>query len=813
MLSNYFKMTFRALRKQFAYSALNIIGMALGMASCLLILLYIVDQTRFDQMHGSAENIYRLVETQTNADGSIQHDAFSASAAAPALVDEYGEITESVRFIGSNMTGRVVVQQEATRFYEDRFFFVDPSFSSLFDFTWLSGNPDTGLLEPYSTVLTESGAAKYFGEENPLGKTIEVERSGTFTVTGVLKDPPLNSHLDFLLLFSHSSLEAVEGWRNFLENWDNVSTLSYVLTAPDFRLSEFEQKLGAYHELHKGEEFGVNRFLSLQPLTEIHSGSTHIENEFNRSEAGYTYLYLLGAVAIFIILIASINYMNLATARSSRRAREISIRKTVGAVRSQIISQFLLEAIVFAVLADLLAGAIVQVTLPLFNAALGTDIALADMFGTGVLLGLVLLPLITGLFAGSYPALFLARLKPVTLLAGGGHQNAGSKKLRGALVVAQYSLSIVLIAGTLILGNQLDYIANKDLGFNQDELVVVDINSGVARSNFITMKNSFAAIPAVSAVSTTSRVPGDWKSFSQVSAGHEGSSAEDLDTFYFIGADSDFLSTFEIELQKGRNFSADYSLDSATVLLNASAALLLGIEEPQEDPIFLSTERWSGARRASEFRARVIGIIEDFNYKSLHLPVEPLIIGSWHNPIQSIDYFTARVHPANLASTVDAMAEIGAQIDPDHPFEYNFLADRVSSYYDTERSMRLLFNVAAALAIIIACVGLFGLAAYTAERRAKEIGVRKVMGATVFQIVVLLTRQFAGLVGIALILAIPISYLATEKLLSSFAFRAPGNSYLLLYAGVLAMTVALLTVMTQAVRSAFANPVESLRSE
>ena len=516
------------------------------------------------------------------------------------------------------------------------------------------------------------------------------------------------------------------------------------------------------------------------------------------------YVYLFSLIALFIVLIASINYMNLATARAMKRAKEVGLRKVVGARQNQLVGQFLGEAVLFTLLALIFALVIVEMVLPSFNALADKQLALnwvANGWLFGALLALVAL---VGIFSGSYPAFYLARLRPAFVLKSDLRAGAKAARLRQGLVVTQFALSIVMIVATTTARRQINFIREKNLGFNQDQLVVVDINSRNTRRNFQTIKNEMARIPTVTSVSASSRVPGEWKNLDQILVVGEGAPAAETHTMFFICIDQEFLHTFEIELAAGRNLSEAMGTDTSAVLLNETAARALGWEDPAGREI-----------RAPEggYRARVAGVVKDFHFQSLHEKIAPLVLGHWKNPVTAVDYFTARLKSSDMAQTLSALQKVHEQFDQTTPFEYNFLDDRLNDFYRTDLRVGKIFGAGAALTSIIACLGLLGLAAFIAEQRTKEIGVRKVLGASVASILVLLSKDFSKLILLATVLAAPIAYFGLQRWLQIFAYRIDVGPGLFVLAGGTALVIALLTVSFQALKAALANPVESLRYE
>ncbi len=807
MLRNYLTVALRTLRRYPFLSVANVVGLAVGLAACILILLYIQDELSFDTMHANADRIVRIVEVREAADGAKRHYAYTSGALGPEVRRTVPAVENAARLVGAMGTGRRVVERGEARFYVGDHAFTEPAFFEMFDFRFVAGSASGALDDPQEVVLTTESAERYFGREDPIGQTIGVEGIGDFTVTGVI-DLPANTHVNKSIFFSFETLLQNEDWRNYLMSWESSIVMTYLQLAPQAAASRVDAAVAGTMALLADEETARIRRPYLQPLSKIHLGSGHVDFDENRAQGSPAYLYLFGAVALFVVLIAAINYTNLSTARSMRRAREIGMRKTVGALRSQLIGQFLVESLLTTCAALTLAAGLVWVALPLFNAVAGKSMTIATMNFGPIVAGAILLTFVVGLLAGSYPALYLSRFRPATVLGGAGTIPAGTAPLRKSLVILQFTMSIALIVGTLALHEQLDFVQNTRLGFNEDRLVVVDINDGRVRNAFETVKNEFAGVSGVERVSVSNNVPGDWKNIPRVDLARAGS--EQVSTVHFLGVDEDFLDTYEIDLVYGERFGRGFATDSTSVLVNETAARQLGlsigdlVRVPGDD---------SCSDCPNVFEARVAGVVGDFHYQSLHLPIGPLVIGYRTNPIDVIDYFTIRMDARSVPAVIDGLRRIGERFDPDHPFEYNFLDARLADFYTSERQVRSVIGAAALLAILIACMGLFGLAAFTAENRTKEIGIRKVLGATVGQIVALLTGDFARLVGIAFLIASPLAYLATQWWLKDFAYQAPLGVSIFLIAGAASLLLAVLTVSYQSIKAALADPVTSLRYE
>jgi putative ABC transport system permease protein len=804
MLKNYLKIALRNLKKSPAYSVINVAGLAIGIACCILMVLYVQDELTFDAFHQQANHIYRIIETQQSPDKGERHFPFTMGPVGPALVADFPEVINAVRLRDRFGTGRFAVKHGENHFYEGDYIIAEPSFFEIFDFKLLQGNSETALKEPRSVVLTEKAAEKYFGDENPMGQILFVERYGDFKVTGLLQDPPNNSHLDFSMVLSFATLEAIEGWKEFIASWDSDSFITYVLTDREIEVEAFNARLAAFIQKHRGENPKEPRQLSLQPLRDIHFGSTHLEFDRNSRKGERAYVYIFSIIALFVLLIACINYMNLATARSMKRAKEIGMRKVVGAQKGQLIGQFLSESILLSALGLFFAIVLVEFVLPGFNAMADKKLAVDLAANSTLVFSLFLLVFLVGIVSGSYPAFYLSRLSPSVVFKGEIKSGASASLLRRGLVVAQFALSIIMIVATVVAYDQLEYIRTKNLGFNQDQLVVIDINSGNTRRNFQSIKTEMARIPAVKSVSVSSRVPGEWKNITQIEAVPEGAPETDQHTMYFFASDEDFLRTFEMSLVSGRTLSTAMGTDTSAILINEAAARLLGWDEPLGKELRVPE---------NNYRARIVGVVKDFHFQSLHEAIGPLVLGHWKNPFYPIDYFTCRISSANIPPALAELQRVHEQFDQVTPFEYNFLDERLNDFYQRDIRVGKIFGVAAGLTVFVACLGLLGLAAFMAGQRTKEIGVRKVLGASVSHLIVLLSKDFAKLVIVATLIASPIAYFALERWLQNFAYRITIGPATFFLAGLLALLIALLTISFQAIKAALANPVEALRYE
>ncbi|NNF03766.1 MAG: FtsX-like permease family protein [Rhodothermales bacterium] len=811
MFRNYLKVAVRSLRRRLFYTGVNVGGLAVAVAAVVLIVLFIRDEMTFDQMHDDHDRIARIVETKIESDGAEQSSVHTIGPLGPTMEQSLPEVTASLRMVSRWVVGRQTVQFGENRFYEGEYLLAEENFFDFFDFPMLAGNQETALVEPRSVVLTESAARKYFGDVDPMGRLLSFERMGDMTVTGLIEDPPGNSHLDFSMLLSFSTIMENDGWRDWAANWESSSFITYLMLDEGATAVAAERKVPAMLADQLDDEANNAVRVTVQPLSDIHFGSGWIEFDRNRAPSDRMIILMFAAIALFILLIASINYTNMATAASLGRGKEVGLRKTVGAERGQLVRQFLSESVLTAFVALLAGLTLAWLALPVFNDIAAKNLTLSPLANPWILPVVAGLVLVVGVLAGSYPAFILSSFDPVRVLKGADGRSGSSARIRKGLVVVQFALSMALIVSSLVVYRQLDYIQEKRLGFNEEQLVVVDINDGNSRANFAAMKDEFSRDADVLGVSVTSNVPGDWKNITQIDIGAYGAGEAGRMPAYFLAVDEDFLKTFEVELVSGRNFSGESGADSMSVLLSETAARWLGVGVG--DRVTVPGSSLFGRLSDSMFEPTVIGITSDFHVRSLREEIDPVVMGFRAGPIDVIDYFTIRLSGSDMPGTMAHLTSVGEAFDPRHPFEYNFLDARIQDFYDAEIRQGRIFGLATGLAIIIACLGLFGLAAYTTSRRTKEIGVRKVLGATVGQVVVLLSREIVALVGLAFFVAMPVAWWVMDGWLDRFAYRIDVGVGVLLTAGAIALTFGLLTVGYQAVRAALADPVDSLRYE
>ncbi|MGZ5133969.1 MAG: ABC transporter permease [Flavitalea sp.] len=803
MIKNYFKIAWRNLMKNKIYSFINIFGLTIGLTSFLLVALYVFDELTFDRFHKNADNIYRLIESKTTPEGKETRTAGVAYQLGEKAKLELPGIYNAARI---TPLGRANVStvENANVFYED-FYIANPGFLTTFDFTLLQGDRNTALTAPHSAIVTEETAKKLFGTANVIGKTINVDRDSVpCTITGVLKNFPVNSHLSFNLCFSEATM-ANTGFQAFVNtDWNSNSFPTYLLLNNKANLHQIEIKINQLVTSHQKNDNSDKRSFILQPLKKIHFYSSDIEGGLG-NKGNITYIYVFSIVAFFVLLIACINYMNLTTARFANRAKEIAVRKVAGASRKSLTAQFLSEAFLITMIALIFALILVKLLLPTFNDFTEKQLTVGIETDYRIWIGISTILFFVGILSGIYPALFQSGLKPLSLLKSKIATGKGTISMRRSLVVFQFALSIIMIVATIVVYMQMQYVNKMDMGFNKDQLLVIDINSGKVRRSAETIKTEFSKISQVSQVTVSSRVPGEWKNLPKIKVKQANLTSAEGQEMYFIGVDNNFIETYQVKLLKGRNFLTGSLSDSSSVIINETAAKQLGITEPSEQNIEIPQDE--------PFHARIIGIVKDFNFQSLREPVAPMVIGFQKNPVHSIDYFTARVATKDVSETLKQMESVIQGIDQNHLFEYHFLDKQWNLFYLEDKIRETIFLIIAMLTIVIACLGLFGLATYAAQQRIKEIGIRKVLGASVSSIVSMLSKDFLKLVLIAALVAFPIAWWAMNNWLQDFAYHIDISWWIFVIAGSVAVLIALITISFQAIKAAISNPVKSLRTE
>ncbi|MGD8427218.1 MAG: ABC transporter permease [Balneolaceae bacterium] len=809
MVKNYFLIAWRNLKSKKFYSLINILGLAVGIFCCILIFLYVQDELSYDKFNEKADRIYR-VATNIKFGGRDFHLAANPAPMAFTLKKDYPEVEQAVRFIDR---GSYLVRYHDRSFKEDKVVYADSTLFDVFSFHFVRGNPKTALRNPNSVVLTQQLAQKYFGTIDAIGKTLRFDDRTDMEVTGVVKELPNNSHFNFSIYASMSSLE--DSREN---NWLSNNYITYIVLKRSADPNSFEHKLNsqivknyvmpqAYQVMDITKEqmqaSGNKVDYFLQPLTHIHLYS-NLTAELGVN-GNIQYIYLFSAIAIFVLLIACINFMNLSTARSAGRAQEVGVRKVLGSGRGQLVGQFLFESVLMSVIAFIIAIAGAQVGIPYFNELSGKNFDLAIFTNPELMVFLTISALVTGLLAGVYPAFFLSSFEPVKILKGKIALGVKSGSLRSTLVIVQFAISIILIIGTLVIYRQLRYIQQKNLGYNKEQVLILE-NAYVLGNKLQVFKENMKRNPEVTNVTVTSYLPvPSARSDTPFYTGAKMTNDNSVSMQYWA-VDYDYISTMKMEMAEGRNFRRDMPTDSSAIIINQKAAGLFGFK----NPIGKEIRTLNGLNPEDGYTAyHIIGVVKDFNYESLRKNVGALCMHLG----RSRGLVAVRFDAAQTSDIIQKAKVEWNKLAPNAPFSYTFMNSRFDSVYKAEKRMGKIVAIFSVLAIFVACLGLFAMAAYTAEQRTKEIGVRKVLGATVWDIIRLLSTDYAKLVFFGFVLAVPLAWYSMHEWLQDFAYRIDLSVWFFAGAGLVTMLVALLTVSWQSVRAALINPVNSLRSE
>jgi putative ABC transport system permease protein len=811
MLLNYFKIAWRNLMKYKFISFINLFGLTVGLTCCLLITTYIINELSYDKYNKNAQNIYRITRTFNNSEGIV---SLRLSTIAPAfgyyLPTDFPEIKKMTRLLNN---GTTPMKYKDKLIGEPNVYFADENLFDVFTLDVSEGNPKTALRDPFTVVLSEETAKKYFGNEDPLGKLLRANNQFNLKVTGLYKGFPANSHMHPGMLISYNTLNdtSVYGEKNLRASWGNNSFFTYVLLPDHYNINSMISRFPAFvdrrmnHSDYGGQLPSKFTYLGLQKLTDIHLYShTDYEAEPN---GDMTRVYIFSIIAAFILLIACINYMNLSTARSALRAKEIGIRKVIGARKKEIIAQFLSESVFIAWAAIAIAFVLLYLTLPWLSSISGHALSIQILMKWQVLIPILLTPFVVGILSGLYPALFMSSFQPVKTLKGLLKAGRGNISFRKVLVVTQFAISIVLIITTIIVFQQLRYMQETSLGYDKEHLITIPYNNSL-NTSYEVFRNELLRIPDIRQVARSSRIPTGRLLDNMGASSEAGDSLRPVTAdIKFLATDYDFIPTYGIHVAAGRNFSRSYSSDTSNFILNEAAVKAIGWKS--------NTEALGKNFKYGDYKGKVIGVIADFHFESLRQQIVPIILV---NPPTSPgdSYFNSlsiKVSGENIPKTLGAVEIIWRKYLPEIPYQYTFLDDSFTKLYMSEQQQGTIFTIFACIAIFIACLGLFGLSAFTITQRVKEIGVRRVLGARIESIVKLLSVDFIRLVFIASIIAFPVAWYAMTHWLQDFAYRITIHWWVFVLSAILAMIVALVTVSFNSVRAAIANPVDSLRSE
>ncbi|MCP4725737.1 MAG: FtsX-like permease family protein [bacterium] len=797
MFRNYLKITMRNIKKFSGYSLINIIGLSTGMVCFALIMLYVNDELSVDKYHSKAENIYR-VNVQFKSQATELDVATSGPPWGPTIKKDYPEVIEYARI---RKTNNILVEYQGQKFYETGHIYADSSLFSLFDYKFIKGDPNTVLKRPNTAVLSRSIAEKYFGDVDPIGKIITLNADDNYEITGIVEDIPSNTNLQYNILCSYTGRR--DGENMSIGGWTDLGNMyTFLLLSDGVNISEFEQKIMNITDKYAGalSSYGISMITSLHPLTDIHLKSDQ-QNEFD-STSDIRYVYIFSTIAVFILMIACINYMNLATARSSVRIKEVGMRKVLGAKKLQLIKQFLGESILFSTFAAVFAIALIELLLPFFNSMTEKSIDINYTGNIFLTLTIFLSAVLVGVISGSYPAFILSSFLPISMLQRRTGLSQRDSYLRKGLVVFQFTISIVLIAGTIIVSRQLDYFSEKDLGLNPEQILVISLQDNFESDKYGSFKNELIQNSGILGVTASHGTPGKNSGFASIFF-EKGKTIEDQKLPLVNSVDYNYIDLYGMEIIEGRNFQREIATDAGSaIIINETLVKELGWDNA------IGKELVNVGDQRSSFT--VIGVVKDFHHFSLDQVIGPQLM---YVIPDIFNFVSVKLKTDNISETIEYIENMWNQFSPNYPIEYSFVdEDFASQYRSTERFGRL-STYFAMLAIIIACLGLFGLSSFTAEQRTKEIGIRKALGSSISSIVILMTKEFTKWILVANVIAWPAAYMLMSSYLEEFAYRVDIGIDTFILSTVAAFAIALFTVSFQAIKSAIANPVNSLRSE
>jgi len=799
MIRNYFKIAWRNIIRNKTYSFINLMGLVTGITCFLLLFLFIKDELSYDRYHTHAKDIYRVNRTFLSTDGTASlRLGHVAPPFGPLIKEDFSQVKEAVRLLGTN----ALIRKGEKIFLEENIYAAEENIFELFDFNILQGSGAHALVEPFSIMLSAPMAEKYFGTENPIGQFLRVDNQLEYKVTGVFEPLRAQSsfHPHFLVSFSSLNDDRIYGAEQLRTNWGNNSFALFLLLEPGTDPVAMQQQFPAFQNNRIGPNTSDYSVLSLTPLTDIHLHS-HMDTELD-TNSDIRYVYYFSAIALFILLIACINYMNLTTARAAKRAREIGIKKVLGVSRQQLIRQFISESIMFTVLALLFALFLTWMLLPYLNGFAGKRLALSTLLSPFYVLGLLVFVLLVALLSGSYPAFFLTSFKPVNILKGRLSQGLKSGQMRQVLVVVQFSIAVVLIGCTIVAYRQLQYMQDFDLGYSKDQVIV--FKEGQNNGRFATMRNDLLSNSQVLEAGKSSRIPtgrllDSWEA--KVKRGDSLLPA--AITVKMLTIDEHFIPAYQIGMAAGRNFSKEYPSDSTNgFILNKAATDMLGWKKPEEA---IGNNFVYGG-----ISGTIIGVSENYHFESLHQQIPPMVMLMGGG---NMNWITVRIKGSQVQATIKHIQSVWNTHFPDQPFMYDFLDTRYGKLYELEQTQQTLLGGFALIAILISCLGLLGLSMYMTELRVKEIGIRKVLGASSEHIIRLLSVGYLKLVLVAIILAVPATWIIMDKWLQDFAYRIDISWYMFAFAGLLALLIAFATVSSQAIKAVLTNPIKALRND
>ncbi len=808
MLKNYLKIAWRSLLKNKGLFAINTTGLAIGIAACLVIMLFVIDELSYDRYNEKADQIVRVV-LKGKVNGESIKEAVVMAPVAETLLNDFPEVEQATRL--RNFGNQLVIYGNK-RYRENRSAFVDPNFFDVFTLPFIKGDPSTALQEPNTIVLTEDQAKVYFGEQEPMGKVLTIDNmGGEYRVTGVIKNIPDNSHFHFDQLASMSGMAQAQS-----HSWMESYFFCYLVLRKGFDYKILEAKLpqvvekNMFEQLQKAlgmsfaefREHGNDIGLFLQPLTDIHlfsdfSSATELEQGGDIKS-----VYIFSAIALFMLLIACINFMNLSTAGASKRGKEVGIKKVLGSKRKQLIGQFLSESMIATIIAMLIGLTLVLVTLPLFNSLSGKSLQAGFLLNPSVLFVLLILGIFISLLAGTYPAFVLSSFNPLSALSSKFSDIGNKLGIRSGLVVFQFVVSVCLIIGTLVVDQQMSFIQHKNLGYDQSQILVIRDSRFLGDKETV-FKDQLLNDPRIENITMSGFVPAGPTNIS-MSGVYPNENSDDFRRTLYYDIDEQYLPTMGMELVKGRNFSKDFGTESNNIIINETAVKTFGLGEDVIGKVLTRAIDNEGGRES----LTIIGVVKDFHFRSLHQQIEPLML-----LMRPSSGLIIRANTQDMPGLISDMGILWNQMSIDEPFNYLLLDDAYHQTYLSDLTMGTLLRIFALITIFVACLGLFGLVTFTTEQRVKEIGIRKVLGSTVFQIVSMLSKDFIKLVFISFIIAFPLGYYLMDSWLEGFAYQVQIGWWIYALAGVITLLIAFLTISFNSIKSALANPVKSLRTE
>ena len=818
MLKNYFISAYRSIKKNKFYSLLNIFGPAIGITCAILILLYVQEEVTFDKHSRNWDRIYRL-ESDFNISGKATLAALVPIPMAPTLKDEYPEIKEIARFVGFGIQD-ILFQYKDLKFFEDKIYFADSTVFKLFDYEFVLGSPENALNEPNTIVITESFASRYFGKENPVGEALISSNFGSFRVTGVIKDVPANSHLRFDCLLSMKTVAELAGVDNFnsrsAPSFWNISAFGYVLLDNNSKIEDLLAKFPGFYEKYMsslGKQINATFQLKATRIDKVHFGS---KLEFDLPVGNFNYIIIFSLVGVFMLLIASLNYMNMATARSTNRSKEVGLRKVIGAGKGTLIRQFISESMVLVIIALIIALIAAIFILPSFNVLTDKALKIGNLFKPVTFLLILLIALFVGIISGSYPALYLSSFSPVDVLKSNVNPRQGKGMLRKILVVFQFALSGVLIIGTMIVSGQQRYIRNKDLGLNKENVMIIPIRDTAFINNKMqSFKDELLKLPDIKGVSSSALVPPLMAS-KVVFLIEKDSSMVELATSFSI-VDHEFIDVMQMKILEGRNFEKSRTSDlTQSFIVNETAVKAFGWgNNALGKRIKFGIDPATGNAQRDGV---VIGVVKDFHFTSIHNAIEPFIFIVSRNPLT---YFYVRTSDDDVPATIESVRKLQTDLGNTLPFNYFFFADKLDEMYTAENKLNTLFNIFSLMTIFIACLGLLGLTSYVTEQRSRETGLRKIMGARVDQVVWLLNKDFLILVLISNIISWPVAFYLMDRWIEGFAYRMNFGLSPFIWDTVvpfilsllITLIIALVTISAVSLKAARANPVNTVSRE